>query len=173
MLYRWATRFAVVAAVLIAGLTFGRFGSVATAAPAQATTEVEVDDNYFAPKTLTVQAGTTVKWTNEGKREHTVTADNSGFGSPDLEANDNFSFTFNKAGTYAYHCKYHGAVGGKGMSGTIIVKAVSIPAGSGSSTPATLPNTGASGISLLGLAAGALLLGALGLTLKGRGRGAR
>jgi LPXTG-motif cell wall-anchored protein len=164
MLYRWVTRFAVVAVVLSAVLIAGRFGAVATAAPANATIKVEVDDNYFKPKTLTVQAGTTVRWANEGKREHTATADNGAFGSGDLESGDTFSFTFNKAGTYAYYCKYHGARGGVGMSGTIVVKA----AAAAPSNPTTLPSTGASNVPATALVVLTLLLAGLGLVLRNR-----
>ncbi len=173
MLYRWSARFAVVAVVLLAALAAGRFGELAIAAPGRAAMEVEVDDNYFKPKTLTVQAGTTVKWGNEGKHEHTVTADNGAFGSGDLESSDAFSFTFTKAGTYAYFCKYHGGKGGVGMSGTIVVTAAaasmpSRPTGS-TSSPKALPNTGASDVPAITLLAIALLIGVLGLTLRGRG----
>jgi LPXTG-motif cell wall-anchored protein len=163
MLYRWIARFAVVAVVFSAALIAGRFGSVATAAPAQATSKVEVDDNYFKPQTLTVQAGTTVKWGSEGKHEHTVTADNGAFGSGDLKSGGTFSFTFNKAGTYAYYCKYHGARGGVGMSGTIVVKAAAAP-----SNPTTLPSTGASNVPATALVVLTLLLAGLGLVLRNR-----
>ncbi len=170
MSYRWITRFAVVAVVLSVVVALGRLTGVATAAPARASVEVEVDDNYFKPRTLTVQAGTTVKWGNEGKHEHTVTADNGAFGSGDLESGDTFSFTFSKAGTYAYHCKYHGAAGGVGMSGTIIVRAAAAqPAASTSSGATTLPNTGASDVPAIALVVLTLLLAGLGLVLRSRG----
>ncbi|HZB94922.1 MAG TPA: cupredoxin domain-containing protein [Herpetosiphonaceae bacterium] len=161
MSYRWITRFAVVAVLLSTALIAAKFAGVAIAAPARASTEVEVDDNYFKPKTLTVQVGTTVKWGNEGKHEHTVTADNGAFGSGDLESGDNFSFTFNKAGTYAYHCKYHGAAGGIGMSGTVIVMAAST-----SANPTTLPSTGTSDLPAIALVVLTLLLAGLGLVLR-------
>jgi predicted lipoprotein with Yx(FWY)xxD motif/plastocyanin len=82
---------------------------------------ITIRDNNFSPKTLTVKKGTTVKWTNEGTSTHTVTSDENTFKSGDLDAGKSFSFTFDKPGTYPYHCEIHGGVGGKGMSGTITV----------------------------------------------------
>jgi plastocyanin len=66
----------------------------------------------FRPARLDVKAETAVVWTNEDEIEHTVTA-----GTP--EATDslfhlvlsqkgaNAAFTFEKPGTYAYHCARH------------------------------------------------------------------
>jgi plastocyanin len=59
--------------------------------------------------------GTTVTWTNRDFDVHTVTADDTPptFKSAGLDTNDTFSFTFNKAGTYAYHCSLHSHMTGK------------------------------------------------------------
>jgi LPXTG-motif cell wall-anchored protein len=45
-----------------------------------------------------------------------------------LDVGATFSQTFNTAGTFAYFCKYHGAKGGTGMSGTITVGEAAQPA---------------------------------------------
>jgi plastocyanin len=76
----------------------------------------------FAPATLTVPVGTTVQWMNDDNIAHTVTADDGSFDSGNMNAGAAFKFTFTKAGTYAYYCKYHGGPGGAGMAGTIIVQ---------------------------------------------------
>jgi plastocyanin len=65
---------------------------------------------------LTVKAGTTVTWTNNDYMTHTVTADGGTFNSGDMGYGATFSHTFNTAGTYAYHCKYH-----SGMTASIVV----------------------------------------------------
>jgi plastocyanin len=39
-----------------------------------------------------------------------------------MKENDTFSFKFDKPGTYAYHCAFHGGNGGKGMAGKIVVQ---------------------------------------------------
>jgi plastocyanin len=60
----------------------------------------------FNPNSLTVTVGTKVTWTNHDSVTHTVTANQGAFNSPVLPGSS-FSFTFTKAGTYAYHCMIH------------------------------------------------------------------
>jgi plastocyanin len=88
--------------------------------PAEKAT-VKVSSFKFEPKVLTVTAGTTVEWVNEGGR-HTVEADNGSFKSDVLTDGKTFEHTFDKPGTYAYHCSFHGESGGKDMAGKIIVR---------------------------------------------------
>jgi|GEM_PF-1336498 len=95
------------------------------------THKVEVDDNYFEPKTITIRVGDTVEWENEGQNPHTVTADDGSFDSGNLNSGDSFSHTFTKAGKYAYYCKYHGAAGGVGMAGTVVVMSGPAQTGAG------------------------------------------
>jgi len=76
----------------------------------------------FSPATLTISVGTTVIWTNTTGAPHTVTSDDgksfdSGINTPIGAQGGTFSFTFTKAGTFAYHCQFHTF-----MMGTIIVK---------------------------------------------------
>jgi plastocyanin len=82
---------------------------------------IEIGDNTFSPNKPTVPLGATVIWTQNGQRPHTVTADDGSFDSGTLESGDTFSVTFDEPGTFAYHCDFHGAPGGEGMTGTIIV----------------------------------------------------
>ena len=84
-------------------------------AQASETRDVTIDNYTFSPGTLTVPVGTTVTWTNRDNEVHTVTADDNPptFKSPGLDTDDIFSFTFNKAGTYAYHCSLHPHMTGK------------------------------------------------------------
>ena len=79
--------------------------------------KVEIKDFEYDPKSLDVQAGTKVSWTNEDVANHTVTFDD---GSEDLGSQSKgktVSFTFKKPGTYAYHCDFH-----PNMHGTVVVK---------------------------------------------------
>ena len=99
--------------------------SGAAAAPAEQTTKaaVGVKDSVFDPPAIAVAVGTAVTWTNTGALPHTVTADDASFDSGTLAAGTGtFSKTFDTAGTFAYHCTFHGSPG-TGMAGTIIVKA--------------------------------------------------
>lgn len=91
-----------------------------TAAVAEKAT-VKVTSFQFTPKVLTVAPGTTVEWVNEAGR-HSVEADDGSFKSDVLKQGDKFEHKFDKAGTYAYHCEFHGEKGGKDMAGKIIVR---------------------------------------------------
>lgn len=91
------------------------------AAPVAEKATVKVTSFMFSPKVLTVTPGTTVEWVNAGGR-HTVEADDGSFKSEVLKQGDKFEHKFDKAGTYAYHCEFHGEKGGKDMAGKIIVR---------------------------------------------------
>ncbi|MDE1925125.1 MAG: cupredoxin domain-containing protein [Patescibacteria group bacterium] len=75
----------------------------------------------FSPGTITIAAGDTVTWTNNSSLQHTVTADDGSFDSGTINAGGTYSHTFMTPGTYRYYCRFHGALGGVGMSGTIVV----------------------------------------------------
>ena len=68
---------------------------------------VKILDGSFEPADLEVKAGTTVKWTNDGKKPHTVTSDKGDWGSGELANGQTFTATFTKPGTFEYHCKLH------------------------------------------------------------------
>jgi plastocyanin len=97
----------------------GRSG--ATTAPVAEKATVKVSSFQFTPKVLTVAPGTTVEWVNEAGR-HSVEADDGSFKSDVLKQGDKYEHKFDKAGTYAYHCEFHGEKGGKDMAGKIIVR---------------------------------------------------
>ncbi|MFB8006772.1 cupredoxin family copper-binding protein [Nocardia sp. NPDC056000] len=89
----------------------GMQGTSSTAtAPADAKAgpnAVTIDNFAFAPATLTVPVGTTVTWTNRDEEPHNVAASDGGFHSPNLGAGATYTFTFTKAGTFAYICAIH------------------------------------------------------------------
>ena len=92
----------VCGACLLAGA-----GRVASQTASKAA-EVKIDNFTFAPVTLTVAAGTTVKWVNRDDIPHTVVSDDkSTFKSKALDTDDSFSYTFTKPGTYTYFCSIH------------------------------------------------------------------
>ena len=111
--------------VTLLGLAaLGLMASGAAAAPAaQATTAaVGMKDSLFDPPAIAVPVGTSVTWTNGGALPHTVTADDASFDSGTVAAGATFSKTFDTAGTFAYHCTFHGGPG-TGMFGTVVVTA--------------------------------------------------
>lgn len=100
----------------------GNGGAVDDTEPMEAGAQVRAVDTAFEPAEITIPAGTTVFWTNEGNLSHTVTADDLDFDSGTLEPGDTFRFTFVTAGEYPYYCEFHGGRGGQGMAGTVIVE---------------------------------------------------
>ena len=98
----------------------GSRAGATTASVAEKAT-VKISNFQFTPKVLTLTPGTTVEWVSEAGR-HTVEADDGSFKSDVLKQGDKFEHTFDKAGTFAYHCEFHGDKGGKDMAGKIIVR---------------------------------------------------
>jgi len=149
----------------------------APAASAQDDMTVSIRDFSFDPGQITVAPGTTVTWTNEGPSPHTTTADDGSWDSGELQQGEDFSFTFDKPGTYTYHCSIHPDMtasvkvsGGGGTSSSASASmspsasasmspsasaSVSPSAGASASAPQHLADTG--GISLPLVAAAALL----------------
>jgi plastocyanin len=70
----------------------------------------------FSPATRSAKVGDSLTWTNKDRTTHTVTADKGAFDAGGLAPGKSFSFTFDQAGTFAYHCKIHPR-----MTGTVTV----------------------------------------------------
>jgi plastocyanin len=104
-------------------------GLIDLPASGAATVGVAIEDSQFVPPTVTVTVGDTVTWTDNGISPHSVTADDGTFDSSPgcpgtcLANGETFSHAFATPGTFAYHCRIHGASGGIGMSGVVIVQA--------------------------------------------------
>lgn len=99
------------------------------------TWSVEVQDNSFAPGSLTIQVGDTVEWTQVGSNPHTVTEEGSGFDSHEncnsfadsvtgdcMAEGDTYEQTFDEVQVVNYICKIHGGDNGA-MDGSITVEA--------------------------------------------------
>ena len=73
----------------------------------------------FNPPSVTVSVGQTVAWAFQDANPHTVTADDDSFTSPKggLANGKTYSHSFDKAGTYTYHCFIHPQ-----MLGTVVVR---------------------------------------------------
>jgi plastocyanin len=81
---------------------------------AVATNSVSIADFAFSPANITVKKGTAVTWTNNDSAQHTVTGDaDGGPHSQPLSKGDSYTFTFNTAGTFSYHCSFHSNMTGK------------------------------------------------------------
>jgi plastocyanin len=79
--------------------------------------QVQVDNFTFGPATLTVPVNSTVTWVNKDDLPHVIASNDGVFKSKALDTDDKYSYTFTKAGTYAYFCSIHPK-----MVGTIVVK---------------------------------------------------
>jgi len=126
-LFGLATLGLAMIAVAVGALACERDGNHSSAMPAMqvaaadAAAAATIRTFQFQPKTIAVQAGTTVTWTNEDNIDHTVTG-----GTPDAPRMDfdsggfgkgrSFSATFDRPGDYAYFCAKH-----KSMRGTVRV----------------------------------------------------
>lgn len=98
-------------ALLWTGSSSSGLANAQQAAPASM--EVKIDNFSFGPGTLTVAVGTTVTWTNRDDIPHTVVSTDGVFKSKVLDTDEKFSYTFTKAGTYAYFCSVHPKMTGK------------------------------------------------------------
>lgn len=84
----------------------------------QPTAYITVTDNLFQPQNLSINAGTTVVWTNNGNAPHTATSDTGVWDSGTFTRGQTSSRTFDTPGSFPYHCLFHQ---GLGMVGTITV----------------------------------------------------
>ena len=78
--------------------------------------EVWIQNMAFNPSTITVTAGTTVKWTNKDNVTHTVTSNSSLFDSGNISSGNTYSHQFATAGSFPYHCSIHPS-----MTATVVV----------------------------------------------------
>ncbi|MGH2962130.1 MAG: cupredoxin domain-containing protein, partial [Solirubrobacterales bacterium] len=74
---------------------------------ATATDAVEIVDFEFEPPTVTVEAGTEVRWSNSDSAAHTASGEDGSFDTGALKEGDEGKATFDKPGTYAYVCEFH------------------------------------------------------------------
>lgn len=95
---------------------------------------VTITDFSFSPETVTVKVGASVQWVNEGPSAHHVVSNDmvwdagnlagpSGsdpYGYGDTEG-QTFTFKFDSAGTFSYHCKNHPPSAYPNFVGVVIV----------------------------------------------------
>ncbi len=107
------TRLLAALLLLVAGFT------ISSSARAQGKTVVveAADGLVFEPATITINVGDTVTWRNTDDVPHTSTSEDEVWDSGALAAGEEFSFTFEEAGTYPYFCEFH-----PGMEGTVVVQ---------------------------------------------------
>jgi plastocyanin len=83
------------------------------------TKNVDITAAGFTPKTVTIEYGDTVTWTNKDTGQHQVLADQLTFPtSPVLAQNQTYSYTFTKSGSFSYRDALH-----TNRRGTVVVRA--------------------------------------------------
>lgn len=95
------------------------FGLAGTVLAATKTVKLTVD-NQFTPASTTVAVGDTVEFVWDGGFHDVSFADGVNSGTPVGDVGTKYSRTFNEAGTFAYVCTVHEALG---MKGTVTVTA--------------------------------------------------
>ena len=111
-----AKRLNVLAVLLYFTLCLAAAGGTARAADAEGA-QIVIKDFMFAPMTVKIKAGSSVTWLNKDDEPHNVVSDSGLFRSSALDTDDNFSFRFDKPGTYRFVCSIHPK-----MVGTITVE---------------------------------------------------
>jgi plastocyanin len=112
----WQTSRFVLGAVA-AALALGACRVNEIAPPEPGTAFVQMRDNLFAPQTVTVAVGRSVRWTNQGQQVHTIASPSQTFDSDLVYPTAWFEARFETPGTYDYTCSLHPE-----MTGTIIVQ---------------------------------------------------
>jgi plastocyanin len=104
-------------AVLAASAFAAGCGGAGESSEPVATTEVKMVKSYrFDPKTIEIESGQTVTWTNEDNFTHTVEVE--GQEDQKVDQGDSVEIKFDEPGTYDYVCTLHS----QDMEGTVIVK---------------------------------------------------
>jgi plastocyanin len=103
--------------VLVAGCGGGGTSSTSSQTTPSGAAQITMKNIAFSPTAVTVKVGQTVTWTNEDSAQHDVVANDGTFKSDLLSQGQTFSFTFTKAGSYAFYCSIHPQ-----MKGTITVQ---------------------------------------------------
>src|SRR5689334_24920746 len=107
-------------AALVAGIAGCAPGSGSTSGSPVATTEVRLPPSYkFEPAAITVNAGSTVTWTNSDNFTHSVQFEGGGLPTDPMvmSPGQQVAFTFTTPGTYPYRCSFHP----QDMRGTVTV----------------------------------------------------
>ena len=125
---KWLTGWVVLLAMIVVVTTpdppsvFAEFGAVTQPIESVNAIEVELNDDYFNPKVITLLNGrtTTLILKNKGKKEHTFTVEKLGIDA-EVQPGKEKNITVNpkQPGTYELICQYHFR---EGMVGKVIVK---------------------------------------------------
>lgn len=119
----WLRGLVVLFTMVISVMTSGSLGVLAESdAVRQKAMEVQLNDDFFNPETITIPSGktTTLILKNEGQKEHTFTVEKLGIDA-EVQPGKEKTITVKpqNPGTYELICRYHF---NSGMVGKVIVK---------------------------------------------------
>ncbi|MFE4705705.1 cupredoxin domain-containing protein [Peribacillus simplex] len=123
---KWVTGWGVVLAMVVVVTTLGTIGVFAESGvvtqPMEGSIEVEMNDDFFNPKVITIPNGTatTLILKNKGTKVHTFTVEKLGIDAevqPGTEKN--ITVEPKQPGTFELICRFHFQ---EGMVGEVIVK---------------------------------------------------
>jgi plastocyanin len=119
----WLMGLVVLFTMVISVMTSGLLGVLAESdAVRQKAMEVQLNDDFFNPETITIPSGktTTLILKNEGQKEHTFTVEKLGIDA-EVQPGKEKTITVKpqNPGTYELICRYHF---NSGMVGKVIVK---------------------------------------------------
>ena len=120
---KWLMGLVALFAMVIGVMTSGSLGVLAESdVVRQKAMEVQLNDDYFNPETITIPSGktTTLILKNEGQKEHTFTVEKLGIDA-EVQPGKEKTITVKpqNPGTYELICRYHF---NSGMVGKVIVK---------------------------------------------------
>jgi plastocyanin len=114
--------------------------AAAPAAPAADQGVTATPSNTFSPKTVTVNQGESVAWTNAGGYHNVHFDDDTFIAPPNVSLPPwTVSRTFDQVGSFTYFCDAHSFVG---MTGTVNVVPVEPPLAGGGTPAGTAPVSG-------------------------------
>lgn len=70
------------------------------------TVTIVIDDYQFTPRNVTIEKGTTVIWTNNDTRTHSIGSSKIG-SSGTMQPGESWNYTFNQEGSFKYICTFH------------------------------------------------------------------
>ncbi|CAI6084741.1 plastocyanin/azurin family copper-binding protein [Cohnella sp. JJ-181] len=100
------------------GTSAGAAAAPAPSAQNGKTYHIDIKDYSFGSGPLTVEAGSTIVFTNYDDMKHNAVAVDGSFSGPLLAKGETFTIQLDKPGTYDYYCQPHKSF----MTGQIIVK---------------------------------------------------
>ncbi len=120
---------------------YGNGGNPGGSKGGPGTNEVWIEGMAFNPSSITVKAGTTIKWTNKDGIAHTVTSDDNLFNSGSINGGGTFSYTFSTVGTFNYHCSIHPSMTAKVIVTSASTASASVSISNMAFVPASLTVT--------------------------------